>query len=200
MKKHAPAALRNRDAIVDVLASELPQAGTVLEIASGSGEHVMWFANAFPKLKWQPSDVDPEAIASIEAYRVESGLNNVKAPILLNAQASGEWDCRAADAIVCINMVHISPWSAIEGLFAGAAQVLGRKDLPLILYGPYFEQDVEAAPSNLAFDQSLRSRNSDWGIRSAEEIDRLASIHEFTRSARYEMPVNNLTLVYRSVG
>lgn len=102
------------------------------------------------------------------------------------------------DAILCINMVHISPWSATEGLFAGAAQALGGKNLPLILYGPYYEQGVEPAPSNLAFDESLRTRNARWGIRSAEDSDRLAGHHGFTRSARYAMPANNLTLVYRS--
>ncbi|MEL6485939.1 MAG: DUF938 domain-containing protein [Pseudomonadota bacterium] len=197
MKKHAPATLRNREAILDVLRRELPASGTVLEIAAGSGEHAVFFAQNLPNLNWLASDPAADALESISAYRAEAGLPNLKAPLELDASAR-KWPIREAAAIVCINMVHISPWMATQGLLAGAAQILGDGQAPLILYGPYFEQGVEPAPSNLQFDQSLRERNSGWGIRRAEEMDSLASEHGFARSARYEMPANNLALVYRA--
>lgn len=196
MKKHAPATLRNREAILSVLRDELPRSGTVLEIAAGSGEHAVFFAGALPQLGWLPTDPSHEALASIAAYREEAGLPNLQAPTLLNA-ALGNWPIKKAAAIVCINMVHISPWAATAGLMKGAAQILSGKDAPLILYGPYFEHGVEPAPSNLDFDLSLRSRNPAWGIRNAERLDSLAKQHGMARSARHEMPANNLTLVYR---
>lgn len=199
MKRHAPATLRNREAIVAVLRGELPESGTVLEIASGSGEHAVFFAEHFPGNQWQPSDVEADALASIRAYCAEYSGTNLLDPVQLDAQASGAWKVpREIAAILCINMVHISPWSATEGLFAGAAQILRGKDLPLILYGPYFEQGVETAASNLAFDQSLRSRNRQWGIRHVGDVDGLAERHGFVRSARHAMPANNLMLVYRA--
>lgn len=198
MKKHAPAALRNRAPIAQVLARELPARGCVLEIASGSGEHAVFFAQEFPQLDWQPSDPDASAVASIEAYRSELEAENLREPIQLDASDPASWGGREVDAIVCINMIHISPWAATEGLFAGAAQILGGRNLPLVTYGPYFEQAVETVPSNVAFDESLRSRNAQWGIRHVEDVDSLAQSHGFARSARYEMPANNLMLVYRS--
>ncbi|MEO0870806.1 MAG: DUF938 domain-containing protein, partial [Pseudomonadota bacterium] len=161
------------------------------------GEHAVFFAQNLPNLDWQASDPAPDALESISAYRSEAGLPNLKAPLELDASAAN-WPISEAAAIVCINMVHISPWMATQGLFAGAAQVLGNGQAPLILYGPYFEQGVEPAPSNLQFDQSLRSRNPGWGIRRVEEMDSLANQHGFSRSARYEMPVNNLVLIYRA--
>lgn len=198
MKKHAPATLRNRQAIAAVLAEELPEAGLVLEVASGSGEHAVFFADAFPALEWQPSDPDREAIASIVAYKAEYEGLNLRLPLLLDASAPGRWEVGRADAIVCINMVHIAPWDAAEGLFEGAAQTLSGKDAPLFLYGPFFEQGAEAAPSNQAFDESLRARNGQWGIRHVEALDELAAANGFTRTARRAMPANNLTLVYRA--
>ena len=198
MKKHAPAALRNRAPIAEVLERELPKSGCVLEIASGSGEHAVYFAESFPQLEWQPSDPDEEALASIRAYREEQSLPNMRAPLRIDSSDPASWGVQNADAIVCINMIHISPWQATEGLFAGAAQVLGGRNLPLVTYGPYLEQGVETAPSNIAFDESLRSRNGQWGIRNIEDVDRVAQSHGFTRSARYEMPANNLMLVYRA--
>ena len=121
---------------------------------------------------------------------------NLREPLLLDA-TTDDWPVKRADAIVCINMVHIAPWAASEGLFAGAARILGGKDVPLILYGPFFEQGVEAAPSNIAFDKGLRSRNEQWGICNLEHVDQLAEKNGFTRAARHEMPANNLTLIYR---
>ena len=197
MKKHAPATLRNREAIAEVLARELPESGLVLEVASGSGEHAVYFAERFPALHWQPSDTDREALASLLAYKAEYHGGNLRLPMVLNAAAPESWEIRAADAIMCINMVHISPWAATEGLFAGAAQILSGTELPLILYGPYFEHDVEPAPSNIAFDESLRSRNAQWGIRDAEDMDALAEERGLFRAARHEMPANNLMLIYR---
>lgn len=198
MKKHAPATLRNRDAIVEVLAKELPSSGYVLEVASGSGEHIVYFAEKFPTIEWQPSDTEPDAIASIVAYKGENPELNLRLPLVLDARAPASWEVRGADAIVCINMTHISEWRATEGLFEGAARLLGGRELPLILYGPYFEQGVEPAPSNLAFDESLRSRNAQWGIRHVEALDEVGARHGLTRAARYPMPANNLMLVYRA--
>ncbi len=195
MKIHAPATLRNREAIAKVLERELPATGTVLEIAAGSGEHAVYFAEHFPALDWWPSDPDPEAIASIAAYRDDYSGSNLIAPVLLDA-AQDDWKPRLAHAIVCINMVHISAWEVTKGLFAGASQILSGKGSPLILYGPYFEQNVEAAQSNLDFDAGLKERNPHWGLRDIEEMDALAKRHDFIRRARHEMPANNLMLVY----
>ncbi len=198
-KQHAPATLRNREPIAQVLARELPTSGTVLEIAAGTGEHAVFFADAFPALEWQPSDPSPEALASIAAYRAEYPGGNLAAPVLLDAAAPASWPVAAADAIVCINMVHISPWKATLGLFAGADKILSSTGAPLILYGPYLEQGVETAASNLEFDASLKARDPRWGLRQAEELDRLASQHGMTRSARHALPANNIMLIYRRV-
>lgn len=198
-KQHAPATLRNREPIAEVLARELPTSGTVLEIAAGTGEHAVFFAEAFPALEWQPSDPSPEALASIAAYRAEYPRGNLAAPLLLDAAAPASWPIAAADAIVCINMVHISPWEATLGLFAGADKILASTGAPLILYGPYLEEGVETAASNLEFDASLKMRDPRWGLRQAEELDRLASQHGMKRSARHALPANNIVLIYRRV-
>lgn len=197
MKRHAPATLRNRDAIADVLARELPATGMVLEVASGTGEHAAAFAARFPALTWQPSDPDTEAMASIAAYRADYAGTNLLPPVLLDASAPADWPVSAADAIICINMVHISPWAATEGLFAGAAKLLGGRNLPLILYGPCIEDGVDTAPSNREFDVSLKARDPRWGLREAAAVDALARANGFRRSARYALPANNITLVYR---
>ena len=195
MKRHAPATTRNREPIAQVLADELPERGTVLEIASGSGEHAVFFAQLFPDILWRPTDPDPEALASIAAWRDEGRAANLAAPLLLDV-ASRNWPIAAADAMLCINMIHISPWEATEGLFAGAARILP-PGAPLILYGPFVEAEVETAPSNLAFDESLKSRDPRWGLRDVADIDRLAAETGLARVRRVAMPANNLTLVYR---
>lgn len=195
MKRHAPATSRNGGPLGDVLAQELPGRGLVLEIASGSGEHALLFANRFAGLEWQPSDSEPASLDSIAAWREENGPANLRAPLRLDA-AADEWPIDAADAVLCVNMVHIAPWAAAEGLFAGAARVLPG-GAPLILYGPFLEQDVETAPSNLAFDADLRRRDPRWGLRDLAQVDRLARARGFARTARQAMPANNLTLVYR---
>ena len=194
-KRESPAAQRNRAPIADVLADELPETGLVLEIASGTGEHAVHFAQAFPALTWQPSDPDPQARASIAAYVEDAGLANLRPPVVLDA-ASPDWPVAQADVVLCVNMVHISPWDASEGLFAGAGRVLA-DGAPLILYGPYIEADVETAASNLAFDHSLKDRNPAWGLRDIADVDQLAGKHGFTRTRRVAMPANNLMLCYR---
>jgi hypothetical protein len=197
-RQHAPATLRNREPIANVLARELPASGTVLEIAAGTGEHAVFFAETFPALAWQPTDPSDEALASIADYRAEYAGNNLAAPLQLDAAQPDSWPVDEADAIVCINMVHISPWDATLGLFAGAARVLGASKGPLALYGPYIEQGVETAPSNREFDASLKARNPLWGLREAEALDALAARHGMVRTARYAMPANNIMLVYRA--
>lgn len=195
-RRHAPATERNRDAIAAVLADWLPATGVVLEIAAGSGEHAVHFARLFPQLDWQPSDPDPASIASIAAWRAEAGLANVRAPLALDA-ASTDWPVATpVAAVLCINMVHISPWAACEGLFAGSARLLA-PGAPLILYGPYIEAGVATAESNLAFDASLKARNPEWGLRDIGDMDRLATAAGFARTDRRAMPANNLMLFYR---
>ncbi len=191
----APAAARNRDPIADVLAEELPASGLVLEIASGTGEHAVHFARRFPALEWQPSDPDGDALLSIAAWREHEGLANVRPPLELDASA-GAWPIAQADAIVCINMVHISPVEATLGVLKHAADLLGA-GAPLIFYGPYLENDVETAPSNRDFDTSLKTRNPAWGLRRLDWLDHEAAKRGFERTRRVAMPANNLTLVYR---
>jgi hypothetical protein len=195
MKRHAPAAGRNREPIAAVLTEELPAAGLVLEVASGTGEHAVHFARTFPALDWQPSDPDADARTSIAAWRAEAGLPNLLTPLALDA-AAPPWPVERADAVLCINMVHISPVAATEGLLAGAAGLLA-SGAPLVLYGPYLEATIETAPSNLAFDADLRARNPEWGLRSVDWLDRLAARYGFARTRRVAMPANNLVLVYR---
>jgi len=194
-KQHAPATSRNRDSIRDVLARELPSQGTVLEIASGSGEHAVYFAGAFPALRWQPTDASEAALASIAAWRAEAALPNLQAPVALDVVAA-TWPITAADAIVCINMVHISPWEATLGLFAGAARVLAAGAL-LYLYGPYRFDGAFTAESNAAFDQSLRSRDPRWGVRDVGELEAAARPHGLVRRGTIAMPANNHSLVFR---
>lgn len=197
VKQHAPATLRNREPIAEVLARELPASGTVLEIAAGTGEHAVFFAEAFPAVHWHPTDPSDEALASIAAFRAEYAGSNLAAPLLLDSAAPESWPLERADAIVCINMVHISPWEATLGLFRGAARLLGSSGGPLILYGPYIEQGVETAPSNREFDASLKARNPLWGLRDAGTLDEVAAENGMARRARYALPANNIILVYR---
>ena len=193
----SPATARNRDPILQVLKSRLPPSGLVLEIASGAGEHAVHAAAALPGLQWQPSDHSAEALASIAAWRGLARLANLLAPIRLDASDPDGWPVARADALVNINMIHISPWAATQGLMAGAARLLPAGG-PLILYGPYIEAEVETAPSNLAFDASLRSRNPAWGIRRLDEVKAEAAKHGLALAERIAMPANNLMAVFRS--
>ncbi|HJQ18192.1 MAG TPA: DUF938 domain-containing protein [Allosphingosinicella sp.] len=195
MKRYAPATERNRGPIAAVLREMLPQRGLVLEIASGTGEHAMHFARLFPKLIWQPSDPDPEALRSTAAWRAECGLANLRAPLTLDAAAE-EWPIEHADAMLCVNMVHISPWAATLGLMRGASRLL-RDGAPLILYGPYRRHDVATAPSNEAFDASLRARDPCWGLRLFEDVRDAAAAQRLSFETMVEMPANNLTLLFR---
>ncbi len=194
MKQHAPATQRNREPIRDVLARVLPATGTVLEIASGSGEHAVAFATAFPALRWQPTDPDPVARASIAAWRTEVGLPNLAEPLVLDVCAP--WPVERADAIVCINMVHISPWESSLALFAGAAKLLA-SGTPLYLYGPYRFGGQFTAPSNEEFDRSLRGRDPRWGVRDVTELAGAATDVGFTLVETVAMPANNHSLVFR---
>lgn len=194
-KRHAPATLRNRDAIAAVLTEWLPSGGTVLEVASGSGEHVVHFAATFPAIDWQPSDPDPAGRISIAAWCAEAALANIAPPLALDA-AAADWPLDQADAILCINMVHISPWAATLGLLAGAARLLG-PGAPLILYGPYIEPDVPTTDSNLAFDASLRARDPAWGLRQLDDVKAAAEAAGLRFAERRAMPANNLMLLFR---
>lgn len=191
--RHAPATARNRDPILAVLREVLPASGLVLEVASGTGEHVRCFAEALPQLDWQPSDPDPDARTSIAAWC--EGLPNVRPPLRLDA-AAAEWPIQRADAVVCINMVHISQWSSTEGLLAGAARILPT-GAPLYLYGPYRRIGVPTAPSNEAFDASLKAGDPAWGLRQLEDVTELAEANGIAFEVLVEMPANNLSLVFR---
>jgi hypothetical protein len=194
-RRYALATLRNRGPILEVLRQVLPVAGTVLEIASGSGEHAVFFADAFPDLIWHPTDPDPDNRASIRAWIAETGVTNVTAPADLNAAARA-WPVTHADAIVCINMIHISPWEATLGLLAGAARTLPTA-APLYLYGPYRRNGRHTASSNEDFDQSLRAQNPEWGVRDLDEVSEAAAQAGLTLTEVIEMPANNLSVVFR---
>jgi hypothetical protein len=193
VKRQAPAAARNVEPIGDVLAEWLPRSGLVLEIASGTGEHALAFARRFPDLDWQPSDPDPEALSSIAAWQLE-GPDNLAPPIQLDV--TSDWPVKRADAVLCVNMVHISPWQCSLGLLNGAARLLG-EGAPLILYGPWLEATVEPAPSNVAFDVDLKARNPEWGLRLVEDFAVEAELRGFILAERRHMPSNNVMLRFQ---
>jgi SAM-dependent methyltransferase len=199
-RRSAPHVARNVEPIAEVLRGVLPEGGLVLEIASGTGEHALYLAHAFPGVTWQPSDPDPVALASIAAWREAAEAPNLQAPNLqapVQLDAAAEhWPIAAADAILCINMVHISPWSATEGLMRGGGQLLP-SGAPLILYGPYRRAGIPTAPSNEAFDASLQARNPQWGLRNLEAVQAEADRNGLSFERLVEMPANNLTLVFR---
>lgn len=194
----APSAVRNRGLILDVLAPLLPLSGLVLEIASGSGEHVVHFARHLPGLTFQPTDLSEEARVSIAAWAAGEGLRNVRPPLALDASAA-DWPVGEVDAVVCINMIHISPWEATQGLMAGAGARLKPGGV-LLTYGAYLRDGVPTAPSNLAFDESLRSRDPRWGIRRLEDVAACAAGQGLALEQVVEMPSNNLCLVFRKAG
>ncbi len=194
MKRHAPATERNRDPIAAVLREVLPARGLVLEVASGTGQHAAYFARLFPGLEWQPSDPDPDALTSIEAWVADAGAANLREPIELDA--AGTWPVERADAVLCINMVHISPWTATLGVLTGAARLLPTGG-PLMLYGPYRRSEVETAKSNEAFDRSLKARNPDWGLRDLDQVTAAAEAERLVLERVVEMPANNVSVVFR---
>jgi Protein of unknown function (DUF938) len=198
LRRSAPAALRNREPIAEVLSEWLPSTNLVLEIASGTGEHAAYFAERFPNLEWQPSDVHPDALSSIAAWCDAAALPNLQPPIVLDA-SKPDWPVECADAVLSINMVHISPWGSALGLVAGAQRLLPT-GAPLILYGPWLKADVDTAPSNIAFDQDLRRRNAEWGLRDVEDFAAAAAEGGFQLVETRAMPANNMMLLLRRSG
>ena len=194
-RRSAPAALRNREPIAGVLQDWLPRAGLVLEIASGTGEHAIFFAERFPNLEWQPSDIHPDALRSIWAHREEAQLANLREPIALDASLP-DWPIDRADALLSINMVHISPWASSLGLIDGAVRILP-PDGPLILYGPWLKDDIPTVDSNLAFDADLKRRDPEWGLRRVEDFAASASAKGLLLEETRVMPANNLMLLFR---
>jgi hypothetical protein len=195
VKRYAPATERNREPIAAVLREVLPERGTLLEVASGTGEHAAYFAPLFPGLVWQPSDADEVSLASIEAWQADSDASNLMPPVVLDA-ASDSWPLTRADAILCVNMVHISPWAATVGLMRGAGRLLPA-GAPLILSGPYRRAGVPTAPSNEAFDRSLRSRDPEWGLRMLEQVEAEAAPNGLVLERVVEMPANNIIALFR---
>lgn len=194
----SPSTARNTQPILDVLKAHMPARGRVLEIASGAGEHALAFASALPGLEWTPSDPSPEARASIAAWAAQ-GPANLKPALALDMTDEVTWPADPVDAVVCINMIHISPWSATAGLMRLAGILLRRPGGLLALYGPYREAGVELAGSNAGFDASLRSRNPDWGLRDRDEVAAAAKAEDLALTLRVEMPANNLMLLFRAV-
>lgn len=198
-RQYAPSAARNRDPIWAVLGPQLPPRGLVLEIASGSGEHTVHFAHlADPQILFQPSDPDVQARASNDAWVAASGLSNIRPALALDA-AADVWPIDSADVVVCINMIHISPWASTIGLINGAARVLPPSGL-LFLYGPYRREGRHTAPSNEAFDRDLRRRNPAWGVRDLEAVADLAAAAGFGPPVVTPMPANNLSVLFRRAG
>lgn len=192
----SPAAERNKQPILDLLQQLLPERGNALEIASGTGQHVAWFAAAMPQWTWQPTDAEPAALASISAWVAAQGLLNVRLPLAVDVMLP-QWLPGPAqfDLIYCANMLHIAPWECCAALMRGSARHLAPGGV-LVTYGPYLEDDVATSPGNLAFDESLRQRNSAWGIRRREDVAQQAELAGLRLAARHAMPANNLLLVW----
>jgi SAM-dependent methyltransferase len=196
---HAPSTARNREPILAVLVRVLPRHGLVLEIGSGTGEHAAWFAPRLAPLEWQPSDVDPDHIASIAAHAAQAAAPNLRPPLRLDVTEATWPDAVAAmrpDAIISINMIHIAPWRAAEGLFGGAGRLLPQ-GAALVLYGPFSIGGRHTAPSNAAFDATLRRQNPDWGVRDLDDVTILARRHALALEEQVAMPANNFSLIFR---
>jgi hypothetical protein len=195
-RNHAPATLRNREAILAELQRVLPGRGLLLEIASGTGEHAAFMTPQLPGLEWQPSDTRPAALADIDSYARDSGCGRIRPAVQLDVSAS-EWPLTHADAVFCANMIHIAPWAAAEGLFMGAGKILG-SGAPLVLYGPFKRDGAHTAPSNERFDEALRSQDPRWGVRCLDrEVMPLAERSGFGLAEVIAMAANNLTVVFR---
>jgi SAM-dependent methyltransferase len=199
---YAPAAARNRDPILDVLRRVLPDAGTVVEIASGSGEHAVHFAAALPGLTWVPSDTDPEALASISAWRASDGVGNLLAPVRIDA-AEDAWPLPPGIghvvAVVSINCIHIAPWTVCEGIVGGARRLLEPGGI-LYFYGPFRRNGRHTAPSNEEFDAMLRRHDPEWGVRDLDAVVELAGQSGFDLAETVAMPANNLSVIFRRRG
>ncbi len=186
---------RNREPILEVLRRVLPRQGLVLEIASGGGEHAAYFASNLSDVIWQPTDANSEMFESIAAHRAAAGVANLLAPLHLDV-TSGQWPVERAEATVCCNMIHISPWAATEGLMAGAGRTLPRGGL-LYLYGPYKIDGHHTAPSNQDFDTRLRAQNPLWGVRDLTDVSDLAKLNGLALEETVSMPANNLSVIFR---
>jgi SAM-dependent methyltransferase len=195
-RRSAPAADRNKGPILDVLMRVLPATGDVCEIASGTGQHVVHFAAALPRLTWHPTEPDARLRASIAGWIAHTGLTNVRPPLHLDV--GGEWPIAKADAILCINLIHIAPWAATLHLMQGASRVLAPGGV-LYLYGPYRRFGAHTAPSNEAFDADLRASNPEWGVRDMEAVIEIAAQNGFALADVVPMPANNFSLVLRRV-
>lgn len=195
----SPAVARNTGPILEVLSAHLPTRGRVLEVAAGSGEHAVAFARALPGLEWTPSDPSPEARTSIAAWAGAAALPNLSAPLALDVLDDTTWPTETVQAVVCINMIHISPWPATIGLMRLVGQTVIQPGGLLALYGPFREADVPLAPSNAAFDDSLKARNPDWGLRDLYAVVEAARTEGLRLTLRREMPANNLMLLFRRV-
>ena len=196
MKLDFPATQRNKDYITDTLTEYLPDQGNVLEIASGSGQHICHFAEKFPNLNWIPSDPEAEHRQSIDLWAKEKSLSNVSESLNLNAQE--KWEMRNVQFLVCINMIHISPFEATIGLFENAKNILSSGEC-LFLYGPYLLDDIETSQSNLDFDRSLRSRNKSWGIRQLNDVKEVAANNNFVFKDCRLMPANNYSVIFQAI-
>jgi len=193
----SPASVRNAEPILKLLRAHLPKTGRVLEIAAGSGQHALTFSSALPGLEWIPSDPSPDARASIAAWTAQAGAPNLQTPLALDCMDETTWPEGPFDAVLCINMIHISPWAATEGLMKLAERALPRPGGLLYLYGAYREAEVPLAPSNEAFDANLKTRDPAWGLRDRDEVVALARSHGLTLTLRTEMPANNISLLFR---
>ncbi len=198
-KLSSSAAVRNTQPLIEALAPRLPAQGLVLELASGPGQHAAAFAERFPHLDWQPSDADPLALASITAWRADAALANLREPLALDLAVERWWQAVTVrpDAAVAVNVTHIAPWRVTEGLFAGVAALLP-KSARFHLYGPFFEEGVQPAPSNLSFDRSLGAQDPAWGLRRVEDLEGLAARLGLAAEERLRMPANNLFLSFRA--
>jgi len=199
-RKYAPATERNREVILQVLLRILPPSGNVLEIASGTGEHAVYFAPRLAPRNWIPTDPNPELRASIAAWQAHLPSDNLKPPLNIDARSS-VWEVEEKGmeikAIANINMIHISPWSACLGLMAGASRILPLGGI-LYLYGPFFQVENNA-PSNITFDQSLRSQNPEWGVRNLDEVIEIAKNNGFNLQETIPMPANNLSVIFNKL-
>ena len=193
---YSAAADRNKQAILNVLVGVVPAQGNALEIASGTGQHVAWFASGMPGWTWQPSDAQPDGFVSINAWVTEQGVRNVRAPVVIDVMAP-HWlpGQQLFDLIYCANMLHIAPWATCAGLMHSSAQHLAPNGR-LVTYGPYLEEGVLTSPGNLAFDESLLKRNPAWGIRRIEDVKAQAAKAGLRLLSRHAMPANNLLLVW----
>ncbi len=210
--QYAPATQRNREPILEVLLEVLPPTGTVLEVSSGTGEHAVFFAPRLHPRHWIPSDPNPVARASISAWRQHCPTDNLYPPIALDARAP-VWEVEQHElpkqlhdldlklhpiaAIVNINMIHIAPESACLGLIAGAKRILPPGGI-LYLYGPFKQGGKHTAKSNVAFDQSLRAQNPEWGVRDLDDVVAVAQAHNLSLAKIYTMPANNLSVIFQA--